>query len=98
MAILKGLFTSVWDGGIEVNTPAILVTETGEITAESVDANGLENLEYERFTDEDGEEYEVCPVCHEHIMKPIMVDGIGHNLDEKFVCSDFTCENGEGNL
>jgi hypothetical protein len=96
--MIKGIFTSVWDGGIEVTTPAELDESTGEIITESVDVNGLENLESESFTDEKGNEYEVCPECHTYIMKTIMVDGIGSCYDEKSVCSDPDCDNGENNL
>lgn len=92
MATLKGIFTSIWDGGVNINTPATLETETGYIEAESVDVDGLECLEEETFTDENGKEYQVCPECHAYVMKPVMINGIGHNSDEEFVCSDENCD------
>jgi hypothetical protein len=91
--IKKGNFVSIWEEGT-ITTPAELNTETGEITTESVDANGFEHLMEEWFEDsEDGEEYEVCPECHEYILKSVMKDGIGSTLDEVQVCSDPECEN-----
>jgi len=89
----KGTFTSVWDGGFEVTTPAELNEETGEITAESVDPGDVDVLDREYFTDENENEYTVCPECHCFIMKTVMVDGIGSCYDEKEVCSDPDCEN-----
>ena len=94
----KGTFTSVWDGGVEITTPAELDETTGEVFPVSVEVEGLDVLDREYFTDEDGDEYKVCPECHTYIMKTIMVDGIGSCLDEKSVCSDPDCENGENNL
>lgn len=93
MAILKGTFVSLWDEGT-ISTPAELDTETGEVTTESVDVNNFEHLNEEWFEDkEDGEEYEVCTVCHEFILKTIMDEGIGKSLIERQICSDPDCEN-----
>lgn len=94
----KGTFTSVWDDGVEITTPAELDETTGEVIPVSVDVEGLDILNREYFTDEHGDEHTVCPECHCYIMKTIMVDGIGSCLDEKSVCSDPYCENGEYNL
>lgn len=88
--VKKGNFVSLWEEGT-ITTPAELNTETGEITTESVDANGMEHLMEEWF--EDGEEYEVCPVCHEYILKTVMKEGIGKTLYEALVCSNPECEN-----
>jgi len=89
--IVKGTFVSVWDNGT-LSTPATLDTETGEVTTESVDANGLEHLMEEWFEDEEGEEYDICPECHEYILHTCMEDGIGHNLDEVKRCKDPNCD------
>lgn len=94
----KGTFTSVWDDGVEITSPAELDETTGEVIPVSVEVEGLDILNREYFTDEDGNEYEVCPECHTYIMKTIMVDGIGSCYDEKRVCSDRDCDNGENNL
>ena len=67
--MISGTFTSVWDDGEEVVTRAILNDETGEITADaSDDVNELDILVSEHFTSDDGTTYEVCPVCHYHII------------------------------
>ena len=92
MAILKGKFTSVWDGGTEITTPAELNTETGEVSTESVDAV----LDREFFTSDEfhnaGEEFEVCPECHEYILKTVMKEEVGKTY-EALVCSDPNCDN-----
>lgn len=97
---MNGIFTSVWDGGSQISTSAELNEITGEVSTQSVDVEkfDLENLDEEYFTDDNGKEYSICPTCHTFIMKTIMVDGIGSCYDEKTVCSDPDCENGENNL
>jgi len=92
--IQKGNFRSVWDEGIVI-TPATLDTDTGYVETESMDANGFEHLIDEHFEDEDGDEHEVCDVCHEYILKTAMVDGIGSCLDEVEVCSNSNCDSHE---
>jgi hypothetical protein len=88
----KGTFTSVWDDGIEITTPATLDPETGEVTAESVEVEDLDILQEEYFTDEDDNQYSVCPVCHEYIVVTSMEPGIGHNLDEVKKCKNPDCD------
>ena len=91
---IKGVFVSVWDDGTEIRTNATLDEETGHIEAEqSDDPCDHGSLVREYFEDEDGNEYEVCPDCHEYIMKTVMIDGIGQCLDECRVCSDPDCIN-----
>ena len=88
---LKGQFTSIWDGGTEIVTDAVLDTETGEIVTESVDAP-VETLDDEYFESDD-EIYEVCPDCHTHILKIVMKEAIGKTLYEDKVCTDPDCIN-----
>jgi hypothetical protein len=98
--ILHGLFTSVWDDGTEITTTATLDTETGHIDAEQTDENieELNCLDSEKFVDSEGNEYEVCPDCHEHILKEKDItdtDEEGNELPEiagVIICSDPYCE------
>jgi hypothetical protein len=89
----KGKFTSVWDDGIFITTPAELDEATGELTTVSVEVEGLECLHREFFIDEDDNEYPVCPECHGHILKTVMKEGVGKVLYEVEVCSDSECDN-----
>jgi hypothetical protein len=91
--ILKGSFTSVWEQGT-VQTEGTLNTDTGEVTCNTVEeSEDLGNLEREYFEDKDGNEYDVCPICHEYILKPAMVpDQVGKGLSEVKVCSNPDCE------
>lgn len=80
--MILGTFISVWDGGMEISTPAELHEETGEISTESVDVEGLdlEILEREYFVNQHGGEFEVCTECHSYI------------LNDKGRCSDPNCK------
>jgi hypothetical protein len=92
---MKGIFVSVWDGDTEVRTPAVLDEATGEIETKSVDVDDLDlnMLDREYFENEEGDEYKVCPECHEYILKTVMKEGIGKTLYEAQVCSNPYCEN-----
>lgn len=91
--MIKGKFISVWDEGI-VTTNATLDPQTGHIDAESVEVGDLGNLIEELFEDENGDEYNVCPECHEYILKCVMEDNPHNNtvLDEVERCSDVNCD------
>jgi len=91
---IKGTFVSIWDNG-SVRTPATLDTETGEVTTDSVDAgDDLGTLMEEWFEEsETGDEHEICPECHEFILKTVMKPGVGKTLDEVKVCPNPYCEN-----
>lgn len=91
--VISGTFTSVWDDGVEIATPATLDTETGEVIAIAAEVENLDILQREYFTDKNENEYEICPECHEYILKSVMKDGIGHCYDEVKVCSDTECDN-----
>jgi len=92
MAIIKGSFVSVWEKGT-VQTEGTLDTETGAVTAKSVDTGDLGSLEREYFEDKDGNEYEVCTECHSYILKSEMnPDKVGNGLHEDKVCSNPDCE------
>jgi hypothetical protein len=93
--MIKGTFTSVWDGDELITTPATLDETTGEVITESVDVDGLylNSLDREFFTDEEENDYEVCTECHNHILKTVMKNGVGKTLYEAQVCTDPECDN-----
>jgi hypothetical protein len=85
MTLIKGTLTTEWDNDEIIETVATLNLKTGEIVSESVEVDeSFETLEREYFTDEDGEEYDVCPECHEFILK-YSIDG-ETCLEEKKEC------------
>jgi len=87
--IKHGTFTSVWDMG-EITTPATLDTENGHVETDSVEVSDeYEVLHSEYFTDEDGNEYKVCPECHEYIIKDVEFEHEGALGDK--VCSNPYC-------
>ena len=94
---MKGTFVSVWDDGTEIRTPAILDETSGSVDTETADIENLDILQREYFESDEsfnaGEEYEICPECHEYILKTVMKDGIGNSYDEVRVCSNRDCEN-----
>ena len=90
--MIKGTFTSVWESAGMIETDAELDFTTGEIFAESVDINTDNDfLEYEYFTDSDGNEYEVCPNCHSFILETQMIEGEGKQLTEVQICQNCDC-------
>lgn len=74
--MIKGTFTSVWESEGLIETDAELDFSTGEIFAESVDVD-IDNdfLDCEYFTDSEGNVYDVCPECHNFILKDKIVNG-----------------------
>jgi hypothetical protein len=91
-SIIPGSFVSVWDSG-SVQTEGTLNTRTGEVTAETSNLSELGSLDREYFEDKTGKEYEVCPECHQYILKTVInPDQIGKSLSEIQVCSDPDCD------
>ena len=91
---IKGTFVSNWDDG-KVVTPCELNLKTGELFTKSATVGNLGTLKSEKFYvdgDEDGDEYDVCPDCHEYILRSEMNPGSGHDLDEEPVCSNPDCD------
>jgi len=96
MTTIKCTFTSEWDDGSVVTTPCIYDPKDGEVTPEvSKGRTPTGSLEREYITFPDGEEKEVCNVCHGYVMKTEMNPGIGHDLNEEQVCSDPECSDDE---
>jgi hypothetical protein len=91
--MIKGQFTSVWSNG-SVTTSCTLNPSTGELSPEVVEeTEDLGCLEREFFQTPDGEEYEVCPICHEFITKIAMIpDATGIGIHESPVCSNPECD------
>lgn len=96
--IIHGKFSSDWDGMI-VSTNAILDFETGEVSAETADIEGLDgSIVREWFEPNDSEnfglddEIEVCQNCHQYILKEVLVDTDGTNLEPTMVCQNPDCE------
>jgi hypothetical protein len=92
--VKRGTFTSIWDNGT-ITTPATLDTETGEISTNAVDApDDLGTLDEEWFEDEEGEQYDICPECHEYIIHTCMEpdEHISHQLNEVKRCKDPNCD------
>lgn len=92
MTIIKGTFTTIWDGGTEITTSAELDTVSGEISTISVDVVDFDVLEDEYFTSIHGEEYHnICDECHEFLTRVEMVEGVGKHLHEVKKCMNPDC-------
>jgi hypothetical protein len=93
---MKGTFTSVWDDGSRFTTPAILNEKTGEVITETVEdgIEDLNSLDREYFTPNENrdENIEVCTTCHSHILKTVMIEGIGKTLSEGQECMNPNCD------
>ncbi len=90
---MNGTFTSVWDSGDIIETPAELF-ETGEVFTHSVDVDelDLDKLNDEYFTDFKGEVYQICRTCHTYITKTDMVTKASGQV-KRTGCTDPKCEN-----
>lgn len=88
-------FTSIWSDGSIVTTPCIYDSKTGEVSPEVSKGHiPSDTLEREYITLPDGEEKEVCQVCHGFVMKSVLNPGqANHDLIEEEVCSDPDCSN-----
>jgi hypothetical protein len=66
---IKVTFTTVWDDGPMIITPAIYNPETGKVTAETADVDPDGCLISQYITLPSGEEIFVCDTCHEYTLK-----------------------------
>jgi len=100
-ALIKGSFTSEWSDGSVVTTPCVYDPRTGEVVEIKVSKGRVPTGTLEREfitipTDPLGkEELEVCPTCHEYVVKSAMVPGQGHDLDEVPSCMNPECDDHE---
>jgi hypothetical protein len=94
---IKCTLTSEWSDGSVITTPCIYDTKTGEVTPEvSKGRIPTGSLEREFISLDDGEEKDVCPVCHGFVLKTAMNPGQAkHDLVEEQVCSDPDCSDEE---
>jgi len=91
---VKCTFVSVWDGDVTLRSRAIYHTDDHSIEVlEMHDVDGLDTLEREYVELPDGDELQVCPFCHEHVLVPAMVEGVGKSLTETYECPNPDCPN-----
>lgn len=88
--MIKCTFTSVWSDGT-VTTPCEYDPDTGEVFPDTVDADVEGVLEREYISLPDGDELEVCPVCHEYVMKKVMGDRDDESYGEYLECRNPDC-------
>jgi hypothetical protein len=84
-------FTSVWDSGSEITTPATYDPKTGEIFPEYSNADPDGCLEREFITLDD-EEIEVCPDCHGFTMRVVIGDRADLSYGDIDECRNPDCE------
>lgn len=85
-------FTSVWEGGSLVKTPATYNQNTSLVEVDSpieFDPSGCLTKEY--ITLPDGTDLDVCPECHEYTLKTVMEEGVGKHLYEIKECPGCGC-------
>jgi hypothetical protein len=89
---ITGKFTSVWDNG-SITTPATLDTETGKLSINSVEVNdSFDSLVCEHFESSDGELFDVCEYCHDHVLKEV-TEFVNCTEVTTERCTDPDCEN-----
>jgi hypothetical protein len=91
---VRCVFVSVWDGDVTLRSRAIYHRHDHSVEVlETHDVDGLEHLDREYVEMPDGEELRVCPECHEYVLKPVMVEGVGKSLTQDYECPSPTCGN-----
>ena len=91
MSEIKCSFTSSWTKS-SIIIPCVFNSETGEVHPEMSPVKPKGSLEKEFITLPDGDEREVCPTCHEYILKTVMGDRADLSYGEIKVCSNPNCE------
>jgi len=96
--IKHGLFISIFDTQT-ITTTATLDTETGRLyNWFAVSDSRWHLLKSEKFIADDGEEFDVCPTCHVHVLKEKDItdtDEDGNELPEIagiIICSNPYCD------
>ena len=86
-------FVSIWDGGVELRSPAFFDRKDGSVTVlKAQSGDGVEHLDREFIELPNGDELEVCLTCHESVMKTI-TDLSSKTLEiEGAACSNTECE------
>ena len=87
---MKGTFISNWSEG-KVITACTLNKRSGELSPDTVDVQDLGTLESEKFIADNGDEFDVCPDCHEYILKTVVGDRADQSYGEYQVCSNPDC-------
>jgi len=85
-------FTSEWDDGSIVTTPCVYNEQTGEVEPEVSEGpvpTGMVDREY--ITLKDGKQIEVCPECHEYVLKTIVEYNADLSFGDHQECSNPNC-------
>ena len=85
-------YTSEWDDGSVVTTPCVYNEVTGEVEPEVSEGpvpTGMVDREY--ITLEGGSQIEVCPECHEYVLKTIVDDNHDLSFGSHQECSNPNC-------
>jgi len=94
--MVRCTFTSEWSDGSVVATPCSYRPATGEVTPNiSKGPIPTGSLKAEFITLMDGTEIKVCRTCHDFVLKPVMIPGIGHTLNEAEECMNPLCNDEE---
>jgi len=90
--MVKCTFTSVWDDGSVVTTNGQYDPNTGLCQPEvSPNEPPTGSLDREYITLEDGKELDVCPECHEYLLKTTVEDRSDLSYGEVTQCMNEDC-------
>lgn len=89
---IKCEFTSVWDDGSVVTTPCVYNENTGYCYPEVSKGPFPTGMVVEEYiTLKNGQQIQVCPDCHEYVMKTVIGDRDDLSYGEYQECSDPDC-------
>lgn len=90
--MIKCEFTSVWDDGSVVTTPCEYDPETGRTDPEVSKAEPPQGVPVREYiTLPDGDELDVCPDCHEYVLKTVVGDRADLSYGEYKECPNPDC-------
>lgn len=91
--MVKCEFSSVWNGGDEVvTTDCMYDPKTGYVEPEiSTEEPPIGVLDREYITLDNDEEKEVCPDCHEYVLKTVVGDRSDLSYGEMEECPNEDC-------
>ena len=85
---MKGYLIIKYRNGSLIKGEAELDSLTGEvITKISYSKEGIENESFELLY----ESFDICPVCHNYVMKTVIGDLANLSYGEYKICSDSSC-------
>lgn len=87
MNLTKGKIVTVFRNGSKSEMSAHVDIESGELFPDVIEHTDTNDIKYEKFVADNGDEYMVCDECHEFIITQEMCE-CNANLSDNTACSN----------